>query len=142
MNHLNSGSIPKYFIHRHGPRNRGVDQVPAGSMYDLFSGDSEDFGSYNIDWLTQRSKNKQFYFISTTMKNLQVLIKFRNNTSQTLQKNVATGEKIDLAVLHQNILTLQKETNDILTAEVENEKRTGSTTMKNSHGSYDRTRNE
>ena len=118
-----------------------MHQVPAGSIHNLFSGDSEDFGSHYR--LAYSKKQKQaVLFISTTMKNLQVLIKFRNNTSQTLQRNVATGEKIDLAVLHQNILTLQKETNDILTAEVENEKRTGSTTMKNSHGSYGRTRNE
>ena len=72
------------------------------------------------------------------MKNLQVTINFRDKTSQTIQKNVTIGEKIDLNLLHQSIMTIQRETNEILTTLVENEKQTsvsGGKTVNNSQSS-------
>ena len=68
-----------------------------------------------------------------TMQELRININFRDKTMQTLKRNVATGNKIDLSVLHQNILSLQAETNKLLTAVVETEKQKSSTAVKNSH---------
>lgn len=58
------------------------------------------------------------------MKFLKVTVTFRDKTSQNLQKSVSRGDKIDLNMLHQSILTIQRETNDILTNLVEKEKET------------------
>ena len=56
------------------------------------------------------------------MQELRVCVKLRNTPTQTISKNVATGNRIDLAVLHRGILTLQAEINSLLTTVVEKEK--------------------
>ena len=57
-------------------------------------------------------------------KTLKVTINFRDKTSKSIEKNVMVGEKIDMNILHHSIMTIKKETNEILTTVVENEKRT------------------
>ena len=57
-------------------------------------------------------------------KTLKVTINFRDKTSKSIEKNVMVGEKIDMNILHHSIMTIQKETNEILTTIVENEKQT------------------
>ena len=56
------------------------------------------------------------------MQELRLCVKLRNTPTQTISKNVSTGNRIDLAVLHRGILTLQAEINSLLTTVVENEK--------------------
>ena len=57
-------------------------------------------------------------------KTLKVTINFRDKTSKSIEKNFMVGEKIDMNILHHSIMTIQKETNEILTTIVENEKQT------------------
>ena len=61
-----------------------------------------------------------------SQETLQVTINFRDKTCQTIEKSVKVGEKVDMNMLQQTIIAVQKETNEILTTVVENEKQTQS----------------